>query len=118
MSLQTLFPFLRWLNTTANANDESVESKPARPLNITYVNFDKTKPIQKQNNYDTPPTLNKKTSSKDVAKNKCNGQSSNAEFENNLPEKIRKKRQSKLVEPETKQPDVIPRVTKKHKKDG
>ncbi|CAH2236788.1 DNA-directed RNA polymerase I subunit RPA43 [Pararge aegeria] len=111
----------RWLNIEAGDgdDDDAVEIKTSRPINISYVNFDKTKPIKKQiNNEMTHSALKKKTSSINmIEKSNCNGQPLNVECENNLPEKIKKKRQSKVPEAEPKQPEIIPRVSKKHKKD-
>ncbi|XP_052740245.1 DNA-directed RNA polymerase I subunit RPA43 [Bicyclus anynana] len=111
----------RWLNMVADGDeDNGIEIKPTRPIKISYVNFDKTKPIQKQINNESTHTMNNESSSHiNIGKKNCNGQSSsNIECEKNLPEKIKKKKQNKVAESEAKQPDIIPRVSKKHKKVG
>ncbi|XP_045772325.1 DNA-directed RNA polymerase I subunit RPA43 [Maniola jurtina] len=107
----------RWLNIEADGADETIEMKSTRSINVTYVNFDKTKPTQKHNNELTPSTSKTNMSSTNIAKNSCNGQPINLDCEN-FPEKIKKKRRSKVLESEPKQADIIPKVSKKHKKNG
>lgn len=99
----------------ADGDDEAMEMNPNKSMNITYVNFDKTKPNLKQVGSVLPNTLSKKKSTTcHIIKNSCNGESNNGESSNNALEKIKNKKQNK-THLEQKQSDGNPRLSKKHK---
>ncbi|CAH0723429.1 unnamed protein product, partial [Brenthis ino] len=99
-----------------DGDEEAMEMNPNKSMDITYVDFDKTKPSLKQVGSVLPNTLSKKKStSHNTIKNSCNGEPNNGENSNNALEKIKYKKQNKTQSFEQKQSDGKPRFLKKHK---
>lgn len=100
-----------------DGDDDTIEMNPSKPMKITYVNFDKTKPNLKPiSDRLSNPLLTKKSNSSRSISNKCNGQSNHDETSNNATEKVKTKKQNKSSL-EYKQSDGNPRHSKKPKKD-
>lgn len=127
MRLQTVLLKLLYFSYIKQGpdGDEEVDSK-SPSMSVTYVNFDKTKPINihKQIGDGLPHTSTKtqKNSSKHNLKTytppmALNGKmnSTNKESDISFVEKSKNRRQNKILDNEAKQPDMKP--SKKHKKD-
>ncbi|KAM3964435.1 RNA polymerase I subunit F [Aphomia sociella] len=131
----------RSLKLGPEGDDEEYELKPAQPINVSHVNFDKTKPYHLKQNGDGLPQTSKnvpKSNSKGATPNKqqlkinssspennpkqINGKPSPEKIKNvgsdtSVSEKTKTKRQSKVLETETKQLESSSKQTKKHKRD-
>ncbi|CAG4979915.1 unnamed protein product [Colias eurytheme] len=109
----------RWLKLEASGDEETLDPKNMKALDVTYVNFDKTKPAQKHMGDGLPSSSTKKINSNSPVKsNSPNGQHNYNDTEINTPSKNKVKRQSKIVDSDTKHTEQNTRLSKKHKKDG
>ncbi|CAF4923227.1 unnamed protein product [Pieris macdunnoughi] len=109
----------RWFkNFEVNGEEEEIDAKNISPLNVSYVNFDKTKPMQKQIG-DGPGTSTKKSLvNAQGINNSMNGQNGDDAELSMAPTKSRTKKETKLLDNETKHSEPKSRPSKKHKKDG
>ncbi|PZC86397.1 DNA-directed RNA polymerase I subunit RPA43 [Helicoverpa armigera] len=119
-------------------DDDEVEKKAAQAINVSYVDFDKTKPYTQKQIGDGLPQSTSKNSSKYVDSSKyllkisspssdnhtqaINGKSGgsktkNVDSEISVSEKIKVKRQSRLLDSEQKQSEAISKPSKKYKRD-
>ncbi|XP_059047127.1 DNA-directed RNA polymerase I subunit RPA43 isoform X2 [Achroia grisella] len=120
-----------------DGDDEDYESKPAQGINVTHVNFDKTKPYHQrqigdglpetskniQNNgikSKQKPKINSLSPEKytDQTNNKSNPKKSKkVDSDTSTSEKSKTKRQSKILDSDIKQPESSSKQPKKHKRD-
>ncbi|XP_026752050.1 DNA-directed RNA polymerase I subunit RPA43 [Galleria mellonella] len=124
-----------------NGDDEEYEPKPAQPINVSHVNFDKTKPYHQKQIGDGITQSSKsiqKSSSKIVSLSKqqikisslssenstkqtnsklCPEKSKKVNSDISITEKSKTKRQSKTLESDIKQTESYSKPSKKHKKD-
>uniref|UniRef100_A0A2A4JKN2 RPA43 OB domain-containing protein n=1 Tax=Heliothis virescens TaxID=7102 RepID=A0A2A4JKN2_HELVI len=119
-------------------DDEEIEKKAAQTINVSYVDFDKTKPYSQKQIGDGLPHSTSKNSSRlaDASKYQLknnptsadnnmqavNGKSGstkthNVDSEISVYEKTKVKRQSRLYDSEQKQSEATPKPSKKHKRD-
>lgn len=112
-----VFFFFRSLKMGPDGDDDTIEMNPSKSMNITYVNFEKTKPNIKPVSEELSNTLLKKSNSSKSISNKCNGQTNHGETSNNVTEKVKTKKQNKSPSVEHKQSDGNPRHSKKLKRD-
>ncbi|XP_026488385.1 DNA-directed RNA polymerase I subunit RPA43 [Vanessa tameamea] len=101
----------RWIKVGLDGEDEAIEAKSANSINVSYINFDKTKPNQKQDVDKKPTSSSKKKSRTSNITKDCNEQV-NDEILNHISEKNKSKRH-KAHDMEVKQS-----ITKKIKKIG
>lgn len=114
----TIYFIFRWYrNFEANGDEEESDTKDISPLNVSYVNFDKTKPMQKQIGDGLPSTSTKKLSNLQGKNNSMNGQNGDDAEMSKAPTKCKVRRESKILDNETKHSEPKP-PSKKHKKDG
>ncbi|CAH0579248.1 unnamed protein product [Chrysodeixis includens] len=116
----------RSIKLAAEGDDEDeVETKPAHPMNVTYVDFDKTKPFSQKQIGDCLP----QSTSKNISKvpnhivQTYNGKSGSAKTRNvdsevSVSDKTKAKRQNRIFsESEQKQMETPTKPSKKHKRD-
>lgn len=83
----------RRLKSDHDVGDEEIETTPAKSISVAYVNFDKTKPNQKQDGDKLVHTSSKKKSSNSNMKNNnTNGQLEHTENVINNSEKTKSKK--------------------------
>ena len=116
-------------------DDEEIDKKSAHAINVSYVDFDKTKPYsQKQSGdglphsaskYNSKPAsqLQNNTAVTDYRNQAVNGKSGLSKTKNvasdfSVIENNKIKRQSRIFESEQKQPEAsLSKLAKKHKRD-
>ncbi|CAG9584635.1 unnamed protein product [Danaus chrysippus] len=116
LDLYGALPYIRgkldeqWLKELQDGDDE-IEIKRTKPLKISYVDFDKTKP-----KYAPDKTLN--SSENDIAENRhSNDITENNVKQENITETIKSKRRSKMNDLEKQYSEDAPSKPKKRKKD-
>ncbi|OWR47006.1 DNA-directed RNA polymerase I subunit RPA43 [Danaus plexippus] len=117
LDLYGALPYIRgkldeqWLKVLQDGDDE-IEIKRTKPLNISYVDFDKTKP-----KYANEKSLN--SSETNTAENSHSNDKTenNVKQDNNITEKIKNKRRSKINDLEEQYSEDSANKPKKRKKD-
>ncbi|VVC93690.1 unnamed protein product [Leptidea sinapis] len=101
----------RWSELVEDDEDPGDSMKPLKLLDVSYVDFDKTKPVQRQMGDGLPGSSNKKLNSSIKGVNSTTNGINSA-----TPIKSKAKKPNALVDTELRHSETISRLPKKHKK--